>query len=59
MHRLNKGYVEIKTKFPWDKVWPALWLISEDLVWGPEWDMWEYFGEKNNVGTDIMGSFSL
>ena len=58
MHRVffNKGYVEIKAKFPsGDKVWPALWLISEDLVWGPEWDMWEYFGEKNNVGTDIMG----
>ena len=49
MHRVffNKGYVEIKAKFPsGDKVWPALWLISEDLVWGPEWDMWEYFGEK-------------
>ena len=58
MHRvfLNKGYIEIKAKFPsGDKVWPALWLISEDLIWGPEWDMWEYFGEKNNVGTDIMG----
>ena len=58
MHRvfLNKGYVEFRAKFPsGDKVWPALWLISEDLVWGPEWDMWEYFGEKINVGSDIMG----
>jgi len=59
MHRvfLNKGYVEFRAKFPQGpKLWPALWLVAEDLVWGPEWDMWEYFGCKNNkVGYDAMG----
>ena len=57
---LNKGYIEIKAKFPsGDKVWPALWLISEDLVWGPEWDMWEYFGEKQCWNRYYGTSFSL
>jgi beta-glucanase (GH16 family) len=59
MHRvfLNKGYVEFRAQFPHgEKVWPALWLIAEDLHWGPEWDMWEYFGWKNHgVGYDVMG----
>lgn len=56
MHKVyfNKGYIEIRAQFPsGDKVWPALWLIAEDLVWGPEWDMFEYFG-KNTVGSDVM-----
>jgi beta-glucanase (GH16 family) len=58
MHKvyLNKGYIEFKAKFPsGDKVWPALWLIAEDRVWGPEWDMWEYFGWRSDVGYDNMG----
>ena len=58
MHRVafNSGYVEIKAKFPsGDKVWPAMWLIAEDLIWGPEWDMWEYFGDNENAGKDVMG----
>lgn len=58
MHRvyLNKGYVEVRAKFPsGDKVWPAIWLISEDLVWGPEWDLWEYFGYRSDIGYDNMG----
>ncbi|MDG1743395.1 MAG: glycoside hydrolase family 16 protein, partial [Polaribacter sp.] len=57
MHKVhfNKGYVEMRAQFPsGDKVWPALWLIAEDLVWGPEWDMFEYFG-KNVEGDDVMG----
>ena len=57
MHKVhfNKGYVEMRAQFPTgDKVWPALWLIAEDLVWGPEWDMFEYFG-KNVEGDDVMG----
>ena len=39
------------------KVWPALWLIAEALVWGPEWDMWEYFGYRWHFGLpyDTMG----
>jgi hypothetical protein len=59
MHRghFNKGYLEIRAKFPsGDKVWPAFWLVAEDLVWGPEWDMWEYFGDRAGVGSDIMGN---
>jgi beta-glucanase (GH16 family) len=58
MHRvfLNKGYIEVRAKFPsGDKVWPAIWLISEDLVWGPEWDLWEYFGYRSDIGFDNMG----
>jgi beta-glucanase (GH16 family) len=56
MHKvyLNKGYIEMRAQFPsGDKVWPALWLIAEDLVWGPEWDMFEYFGQ-NVEGDDVM-----
>jgi beta-glucanase (GH16 family) len=63
MHRVhfNKGYVEIRAKFPsGDKVWPAMWLISEELRWCPEWDMWEYFGYRedqpapyDNMGTHL------
>ena len=61
MHKVhfNKGYIEMRAQFPsGDKVWPALWLIAEDLVWGPEWDMFEYFG-KNTVGEDVMGMHLL
>jgi hypothetical protein len=57
MHKVhfNKGYVECRAQFPsGDKVWPALWLIAEDLVWGPEWDMWEYFGYRSDYGYDVM-----
>jgi beta-glucanase (GH16 family) len=58
MHKIyfNKGYLEIKARFPaGDKVWPALWLIAEDLTWGPEWDIFEYFGYREDVGFDNMG----
>ena len=61
MHKVhfNKGYIEMRAQFPsGDKVWPALWLIAEDLVWGPEWDMFEYFG-KNTEGNDVMGMHML
>gem|GEM_PF-799813 len=64
MHRvhLNKGYIEIRAKFPsGDKVWPALWLLAEDKIWGPEWDMWEYYGQKERENStdkdyDLMGN---
>jgi beta-glucanase (GH16 family) len=49
MHRgyFNRGYIEVRAKFPTgDKLWPAIWLVSEDLVWGPEWDVWEYYGYR-------------
>jgi beta-glucanase (GH16 family) len=62
MHKVyfNKGYVEFRAQFPsGDKVWPALWLIAEDLVWGPEWDMWEYFGYRSDIGYDTMGNHLL
>ena len=26
-----------------------MWLIAEDLIWGPEWDMWEYIGFREDV----------
>ncbi|WP_310379327.1 family 16 glycosylhydrolase, partial [Flavobacterium sp.] len=58
MHKvyLNKGYIEVRAQFPsGDKVWPAIWLAAEDLVWGPEWDLWEYFGQRSDVGYDNMG----
>ncbi len=59
MHRVffNKGYVEIRAKFPsGDKVWPAFWLIPENLSWPPEIDMFEYFGYRKDVGADLMGN---
>lgn len=49
MHRgyFNRCYIEVRAKFPTgDKLWPAIWLVSEDLVWGPEWDVWEYYGYR-------------
>lgn len=53
---INKGYVEFRAKFPrGDRVWPAVWMIADDLVWGPEWDIFEYFGSRD-VGKDIMGN---
>lgn len=58
MHKvyLNKGYIEVRAKFPsGDKVWPAIWLCAEDLIWGPEWDLWEYFGYRADEGKDLMG----
>ena len=58
MHRryFNKCYIEVRAKFPTgDKVWPAIWMVAEDLVWGPEWDLWEYFGYREDVGYDNMG----
>ena len=58
MHRgyFNKGYVEVRAQFPsGNKVWPAIWLIAEDLKWGPEWDLWEYFGYRSDIGYDNMG----
>lgn len=53
---LNKGFIEVRARFPvGDKVWPAIWLVAEDLVWGPEWDILEYFGYREEVGYDDMG----
>ena len=43
--QLNIGYIEPRAQFQTGKnMWPALWLVAEDLVWGPEWDAFEYFG---------------
>lgn len=52
----NKGYIEVRARFPaGDRVWPAIWLIPQRLNWGPEWDIWEYFGHRKDVGLDNMG----
>jgi hypothetical protein len=53
----NRGYIEVRAKFPSGvQVWPAIWLVSEDLIWGPEWDIWEYFGYRDSInGYDAMG----
>ena len=53
----NRGYIEVRAKFPSGvQVWPAIWLVSEDLIWGPEWDIWEYFGYRDSFnGYDAMG----
>ena len=48
-------YIEFRAKFPTgDKVWPALWLIPEAIVWPPEIDMWEYFGQFFTFTRDEM-----
>ncbi|HKK75102.1 MAG TPA: glycoside hydrolase family 16 protein [Saprospiraceae bacterium] len=49
MHKVSftEGYLEVRAQFPpGDKVWPAIWLIPEDLTWCPEWDLFEYFGYR-------------
>ncbi|WP_431294481.1 family 16 glycosylhydrolase [Pedobacter sp. P26] len=59
MHKiyLNRGYIEFRAKMPvGDKVWPALWLVAEDRIWGPEIDIWEYFGYRPDQGYDAMGT---
>lgn len=58
MHKVffTEGYLEFRAQFPHgDKVWPAIWLIPEDLTWCPEWDLFEYFGYRNELGFDQMG----
>lgn len=58
MHKVffREGYLEVKAQFPSGaKVWPAIWLIPEDLSWCPEWDLFEYFGYRNDLGFDQMG----
>ncbi len=53
----DKCYVEIRCKWPTgNKVWPALWMVAENLRWPPEWDMWEYFGDLNFLMNDQMGN---
>lgn len=51
----HKGvYLELKAKFPSGlKVWPAIWLVTEERKWPPEIDIWEYFGHYWN-GNDKM-----
>jgi beta-glucanase (GH16 family) len=51
----QKGvYIEIKAKFPSGlKVWPAIWMVTEEPHWPPEIDIWEYFGHYWN-GDDKM-----
>ena len=34
----------------------AIWLVSENLIWAPEWDLWEYFGYRSDEGPDCMGN---
>ncbi len=58
MHKVffTEAYIEVRAKFPrGDKVWPAIWLIPEDLTWCPEWDLFEYFGHRGDTGYDLMG----
>lgn len=58
MHKVffTEGYLEVRAQFPrGDKVWPAIWLIPEDLTWCPEWDLFEYFGYRSDIGDDLMG----
>ena len=61
MHKLQFNgtkqarYLEVKAKFPkGDKVWPAIWLIPEALIWPPEIDLWEYFGQFFEWEKDVM-----
>lgn len=47
MHKVyyTYGYVEVKARYPLgNKVWPAFWACEEDLAWGAEFDIAEYFG---------------
>jgi len=47
-------YIEIRARFPSGlKVWPAIWMVTEEPHWPPEIDIWEYFGHYWN-GDDKM-----
>lgn len=49
------GYVEIRAKFPAGQgMWPAFWMLSTDGVWGPEWDVAEFFGNQSRMHMGLM-----
>ena len=44
------GFVEVRARVPAGQgLWPALWLLPEDLVWPPEIDIMELIGDEPEV----------
>jgi beta-glucanase (GH16 family) len=49
------GYVEIRARFPAGRgMWPAFWMLASDNVWGPEFDVAEYFGSEQRMHFGLM-----
>lgn len=49
------GYVEIRAKYPAGRgMWPAFWTLASDNVWGPEFDIAEYFGDEQRMHFGLM-----
>ncbi|MEP7291212.1 MAG: family 16 glycosylhydrolase [Chloroflexota bacterium] len=51
------GYVEIRARYPAGVgMWPAFWTLASDNVWGPEFDIAEYFGNQQRMHFGLMYS---
>jgi beta-glucanase (GH16 family) len=49
------GYVEIQARYPAGAgMWPAFWMLASDNVWGPEFDVAEYFGNQQRMHFGLM-----
>jgi beta-glucanase (GH16 family) len=49
------GYVEIRARYPAGVgMWPAFWMLASDNVWGPEFDVAEYFGNQQRMHFGLM-----
>lgn len=49
------GYVEVRARFPAGVgTWPAFWMLASDNIWGPEFDVAEYFGNQQRMHFGLM-----
>ncbi len=54
-HSFTYGYVEIRARYPAGLgMWPAFWMIASDNIWGPEFDVAEYFGSQQRMHFGLM-----
>lgn len=48
------GYFEIRAKLPSGKgLWPAFWLLPEDMSWPPEIDVFESVGDASKIYSTV------
>jgi beta-glucanase (GH16 family) len=49
------GYVEVRARFPHGQgIWAAFWMVASDHIWGPEFDVAEYFGNQQRMHFGLM-----